>query len=80
MKVQLSLSFEDALQLQRILFDCRHAMSVNASSMRWCFPGNPDVSFGIDDVILMEDVQCQLIAAVDGAAERVHFAGNCEVF
>lgn len=80
MKVNLTLSVEDALRLQRVLFDCRHAMSVNAGSMRWVFLGNPDVSFDIADIILMEDVQCDLIAAIDEEADRVHFAGNCKVF
>lgn len=77
MKINLTLSVEDALQLQRILFDCRHAMAVNAVSLRWGFPGNPDVSFGIEDIVLMEDFQTEIIAAVDDIADHIHFAGCC---
>lgn len=80
MKVNLSISIEDALQLQRFLFDLRHALVVNASSMLWTIPGVPDTSFNIDQVVLMEDLQCTIAEAVDDVAERVSFAGCCCTF
>lgn len=75
MKVNLTLSVEDALQLQRFLFDYRHALSVNAEALRWQLLGVPGVSYDLTQIVLMEDIQCQISEAVDDVAERVHFAG-----
>ena len=80
MKVNLSLSVEDALQLQRFLFDLRHALVVNASSMLWTIPGVPGPSYDISQVVLMEDLQCTIAEAVDDVADRVKFAGCCHSF
>ena len=80
MKVQLTLSVEDALQLQRFLFDYRHALSVDADKMRWQLLGVPGISYDLSQIVLMEDVQCQLSEAVDEVADRVHFAGYLECF
>ena len=80
MKVDLSLSVEDALQLQRFLFDLRHALVVNASSMLWTIPGVPATSYDISQVVLLEDLQCTIAEAVDDVADRVKFAGCSHSF
>lgn len=80
MKVNLTISVEDALQLQRFLYDLRHATVVDAQSMLWKIPGVPDSYYDISQVVLMEDLQCSLAEAVDNVADRVHFAGCCQVY
>jgi len=80
MKVNLTLSVEDALQLQRFLYDLRHAVVVDAQSMLWRIPGSPSPSYDISQIIQMEDLQNTLAAAVDDVADRVHFAGCLECF
>lgn len=80
MKVNLTLSVEDALQMQRFLYDLRHAAVLDAQSMLWRIPGVPDASYDISQVVLMEDLQCSLAEAVDDVADRVHFAGCLECF
>ena len=80
MKINLSLSVEDALQLQRFLYDLRHAAVVDAQSMLWKIPGRSETRYDIGQVILMEDLQSTIAAAVDEVADRVHFAGCLECF
>ena len=80
MKVSLTLSVEDALQLQRFLYDLRHALSVNAACMQWVIPGVPGPSYNISQIVLMEDLQSQLSEAADDAVDQIHFAGCCRVY
>ena len=80
MKINLSLSVEDALQLKRFLYDLRHTLSVNAQAMQWRISGIDSISYDISQVVLMEDIQCQLAEAVDDVADRVHFAGYLHCF
>lgn len=80
MKINLTLSVEDALQLQRILHDVRHALSANAQNLTWVIPGVSSISFNISQIILMEDVQIQIHSAVEDVQDVSHFAGCCKVF
>lgn len=80
MKINLTLSVEDALQLQRILHDVRHVLSANAAALRWVIPGVSSISFGISQIILMEDVQSEIQSAVEDVQDVTHFAGCCKVF
>ena len=80
MKINLSINVEDALQLQRFLYDLRHAVSVNAESMLWTIPGVDGPKYDLSQIVLMEDLQIQLIEAADEIADRVRFAGCCNVF
>ena len=80
MKINLSLTVEDAQRVLRILHDTRHALTANAASATWGIPGVPDINFDISDVILMEDVMMSLLEAADKASDHVHFAGCCQVF
>ena len=80
MKINLSLSVEDALQLQRILHDVRHALSANAAALRWVIPGVSSISFDISQIILMEDVQIEIMSAVEDVQDTSHFAGCCRTF
>lgn len=80
MKINLSLSIEDAQRLLRILHDTRHALSVNASSMSWMFRGSSSVSFNIEDIVFIEDLQCELLEKLDEDNLPTHFAGCLEMF
>lgn len=80
MKINLSLSIEDAQRLLRILHDTRHAMSVNASSMSWMFRGASSVSFSIEDVVFIEDLQSELLEKLDEDNQSSRFAGCLQVF
>ena len=80
MKVNLSMSVEEALQLQRFLHDLRHALVVDAEKMQWTIPGMASPSYDISQVIAMEDLQCSIVEAVDDVVDHVHFAGCLECF
>ena len=80
MKVNLSINVEDSLQLQRFLYDLRHSLSINAESLLWTITGVDGPKYDISQIVLMEDLQIQLIEAVDEIADRVHFAGCCTCF
>ena len=80
MKINLSLSIEDAQRLLRILHDSRHAMSVVNSSMTWGFSGIHSVRFSLDDIILIEDLQCMILEKLDEDNQPTYFAGCLEMF
>lgn len=80
MKINLSLSIEDAQRLLRILHDVRHVLSVNAASVTWGIPGVPDLSLDLSDIVLMEDIQCDLLEKLDEDNLPTHFAGCLQVF
>lgn len=80
MKVNLSLSVEDALQLQGFLYDLRHSLSVNGQSMLWSIPGFYGPKYDISQIIQLEDFQCMIAEAVDEVEDHIHYAGCCGVF
>lgn len=80
MKVNLSLSIEDAQRLQRILASVRTALSVLPSSYNWGIPGVASLSFDLSDIVLMEDLRCDLRNKLDEDNLPTHFAGCLQIF
>lgn len=76
----INLSYSEASRLASILANYRHSLSIHAESMTWRNVGDSCTSYTIDDIVFMEDVRAQLIAATEEDEQLSHFAGCCKVF
>lgn len=80
MKVNLSLSIEDAQRLRRILHDLRASLVVCENSMNWRDVGSVAPAYSLDDIILIEDLGADLIEQLEDVTQQTYFAGCCHVF
>lgn len=80
MKVSLILSPSEALQVAAALDFVRRSMTLSESSLTWIFRNGGNFDCNTKDIMSLGYVSASLNEACAEESNRVHFAGNCNVF